>query len=229
VSDAPVAAAPAAPDEPRITDPLRGIGPRNEAIVAFLRGILKVVSRILFRLSLADVTPIPPGPIILAPNHRSFLDPLVVGSVVSRRPFFLMHARYYHNPLVHWFCRATRCIPVAGEGDNRQALRDGQRVLESGRLLCIFPEGTISPDGELGEAQPGVAWLARKTNAPVIPVWIGGTREALKKGTARLRFSRVTMRIGEPLHLSDFGTGRKGAADFTAALMAAIAELGTRD
>ncbi|RKY18352.1 MAG: hypothetical protein DRQ55_13550 [Planctomycetota bacterium] len=212
----------------RLTDPLHGIGPRNEAAVAAIRGFFTFLVRTLFRMSLADVTPLPPGAVILAPNHRSFLDPLVVGSVVDRRPFFLMHAKYYHNPAINWFCRTTRCIPVSDGPENRQALRDGQRVLESGRVLCVFPEGTISEGGELGEAQPGVAWLARKTGAPVYPVYLGGTREVLTKGSSRVRFSQVSMLVGEPMFVDDFGRGRDGAARFSEALMASIAELGAR-
>lgn len=202
------------------------VGPLNEAIVDGIRGGIRFVLRTAFRVRCSDIRPLPEGPLILAPNHRSFLDPLVVGCMVDRRPFFLMHARYYHAPPLSIFYRVTRCIPVDDVGDNRAALRAGAQVLESGRVLGIFPEGTISKDGHLGPGQSGVAWLARRTGAPVYPVWITGTREALRKGSARLRMTRLGMRIGAPVDPAGFDSGRRGAEDLTRAVMAAIAALG---
>lgn len=201
------------------------MGPLNESLVSCIRGTILLTLRTLFRLRLADIQPLAPGAVILAPNHRSFLDPLVMGSSFSRRVFFLMHAKYYDAPIMNWFFSVTRCIPVEGEGDNRRALREGQDVLDAGRPLCIFPEGTITADGELGVGQPGVAWLARRTGAPVIPVWIGGTREALRKGSSRLRFHQITLITGKPIHISDFAPGRAGSDAFTQAVMDGIAAL----
>lgn len=211
---------------PARVDPLHGVGPLNDFLAVGVARICGILLRTLFRLSRADVPALPEGPVILAPNHRSFLDPPVVGGVIDRRVFFMMHARYYDKPLLRWLYELVRCIPVEDGQDNRVALRAGQRVLESGRVLCVFPEGTISPDGRLGPAQPGVAWLARRTGAPVFPMYVGGTREALARGRPGLRFSRITARLGAPLYAADFPPGREGAEAFTAELMRVLAELG---
>lgn len=205
--------------------PLADVTPWNEVAANELTRATEFLVRFVFRARVADVAPLPPGPLILAPNHRSFLDPMLAGTMVSRRVFFLMHAKYYEKKSMYWFYRTMRCIPVE-DGDNRRALRAGSRVLEAGRVLGIFPEGTISPDGRLGPAQPGMAWLARHCDAPVMPVYISGTREALQKGSKRVRPVRLGMRTGELMWARDYGSGRDGALAFTAAVMKAIAELG---
>ncbi|MFT7461754.1 MAG: 1-acyl-sn-glycerol-3-phosphate acyltransferase [Pseudohongiellaceae bacterium] len=191
----------------------------------FVTGVLRAVLRSVFRVSTADIKTVPEGALIVAPNHRSFLDPALVGSLLDRRVIFMMHAKYYDSPKLNWCYRMARCIVVEGEGDNRKALRDGKAVLEAGHALCIFPEGTISPDGEPQAAQPGMAWLARKTGAPILPVHVGGTREALTKGRRGVRFSPITVRVGELIDQADFVPGRAGAEALTASVMEAIADL----
>ena len=90
--------------------------------------------------------------------------------------------------------------------DRQQCLE----VLGRGEVVGIFPEGSRSPDGRLGEAQEGAALLAKRSGAPVVPVWVGGTREVLTKGVKRLRHARIRMRTGEPLSISDYPDGREG-------------------
>lgn len=191
-------------------------------------GFFRLVLRTLYRMSLADTRALPDGAVILAANHRSFIDPLVLGQATERRTTFMMKGKYYDVPALNWFFRMSRCIIVDSERDNRSTLRAAKEVLEAGGVLGIFPEGHISDDGEQQAGQPGVAWLARRTGAPVYPVHIGGTREALKKHDKRLHVSHVTLRVGEPLSIADFPDTREGAEAFTLALMAAIRELGSR-
>ena len=137
----------------------------------------------------------------------------------------MMTSKYYDKRPFSSVYRMARCIVVENEADNRKALRLGQEVLEAGKPLVVFPEGTISPDGELKDGQQGVAWLARKTGAPVYPVYLGGTREVLRKGSWALRVRKVVMRMGEPLSMGGYAGGRAGQARFTEDLMDAIARL----
>lgn len=212
------------PQRPR-TPPLTPTGTRNHlawwAITASGRALL----RVFFRTRRSRVPILPDGPLILAPNHRSYLDPLVVGSLISRRPIFMMTAKYYDAKFFGSIYRMARCIVVEREGDNRRALREAEKVLQEGRALVIFPEGTISPTGELMELQPGCAWLARRTGAPVIPVHLSGTREALPRDSMRLRFVPVGMTLGEPLRIQDHAPGKAGAESFTQALRASLLQL----
>ncbi|MGQ0552287.1 MAG: lysophospholipid acyltransferase family protein [Planctomycetota bacterium] len=202
----------------------RGLG--NELAYYACRDSFNVLLRLFWRLSLADVRPLPEGPLIVAANHRSFLDPLVLGAVLDRRLFYMMHAKYYDLPALNGFFRMARCIVVESGEDQRAALRDAVRVLEAGEALAIFPEGHISPDGSLQPAQPGLAWIARKTGAPVYPLHLGGTREALRKGQRWLHLSHVTAALGDPLRVQDFPEGRAGLEAFNTAVMSAIARLG---
>ena len=207
--------------------PLEPCGPGNELAYSFCAGTLRLLTRSVFQLSLADVRPLPAeGPVILAPNHRSFIDPLVVGSAVDRRSYYIMTRKYYDIPAINWFFRMSRCVVVEEDADNLTALRDAKKVLDQGKVLTIFPEGHISPDGTLQAGQQGVAWLARRTGAPVVPVWVGGTREVLTKGVKRLRHARLAMRTGKPLSIADYPAGREGIELFTEAVMTAIARLG---
>lgn len=220
------------PDPPRPirrskrVDPLAPTGIRNAMGYRLVTGTLSLLMRTIFHARRADLWPLPEGPVILAPNHRSFLDPVVLGTLEPRRIIFLMHAKYYDMPMLNWLYRMSRCIPVEDGKENRRALRVGKRVLDAGRALAIFPEGTISPDGELQPAQPGMAWLARVSGAPVIPIHIGGTREVLTKGSRRIRCGEITMRSGTPRLRSEFPPGRAGDEAFSDAIMADIDALG---
>jgi 1-acyl-sn-glycerol-3-phosphate acyltransferase len=199
---------------------------RNRLLWYLVTGTLRTGLLTLFRLSTVDIRALPRGPVIVAPNHRSFIDPAAVGALLDRRVIFMMHAKYYDMRPLNWCFRMARCIVVEDDGDNRAALRKGKEVLDHGHALCVFPEGTISPDGEVQPAQPGMAWLARKTGAPIVPIHLGGTREALTKGKRGVRFSPVTFRVGNPINPADFPPGRKGNEALTAHVMEAIAELG---
>jgi 1-acyl-sn-glycerol-3-phosphate acyltransferase len=211
--------------------PLEPKGPADRMVYGVSHAALVLIFRTLFRLRLADTRSLPDGPVILAANHRSFLDPLLLGSAVDRPITYMMHGRYYDKPALNWFFRACRCIVVDDDSDNRSALRQARQVLERGEVVGIFPEGHISPDGLLQPAQPGIAWLARKSAAPVFPVHLGGTREALCKGSRRLRLARLSVSMGDPLRVEAWAEGRSGNEAFTEAIMDAIAALGglTRD
>lgn len=206
---------------------LEPIGRLNTALHQVIVGSVSTMLGTVFRLSLADTRPLPAGPVIVAANHRSFLDPMIVGSTMTRRVFFIMAREHYEKPIFNRLYRLERCIPVDVETDNRGALRAGKAILDHGRVLGIFPEGQITRDGRLAEGQPGVAWLAQRTGAPIVPLYLGGTREAMPSfALHRVRPRKVTMRMGATLRASDFAPGRAGQEALTDALMSSIAELG---
>ncbi|MED5330539.1 MAG: lysophospholipid acyltransferase family protein [Planctomycetota bacterium] len=202
------------------------VGVGNEVAHGFIVDTLRFLFRTLFRVRLEQSRSLPDGPVIVAANHRSFLDPMVMGAVVDRRVFFVMSAFYYDKPILNRIYRLERCIPVEDSADNRTALRAGKSVLDADRVLGIFPEGRISVDGTLQEGQPGTAWLAAKTGAQVYPLWIGGTREVLPKGRWLPRFRQITAKMGDPLSMAKYPSGREGQRLFTEDLMAALKELG---
>ncbi len=206
--------------------PLLPPGPASNFGYYVFRDVAGLLFRTVFRLSLADVRPIPEGPVLLAANHRSYIDPLVLGQVTTRRVTFMMKAKYYDRPALNWFCRMSRCIVVDEAGDKKASLRDTEAALAAGHVVGIFPEGHIPEDGRPLPPQPGIAWLARRTGVPVIPVHIGGTRDVLRKGRRRPGLARLTLRTGEPLRAADYPDGRAGQQAFVTDLMAAIQRLG---
>jgi 1-acyl-sn-glycerol-3-phosphate acyltransferase len=142
------------------------------------------------------------GPAILAANHQSFLDDLVLPLVVPKRKVvFLAKADYFDKWYLRWFFKGANVIPVRRESksDSEAALRAGVQALSEGQLVGIFPEGTRSPDGRLYRGKTGVARMALEARVPVIPVAITGTYEAMPYDRKVPKPGRVTLRFGKPL------------------------------
>ncbi|MGH7152197.1 MAG: lysophospholipid acyltransferase family protein, partial [Planctomycetota bacterium] len=109
-----------------------------------------------------------PGPYILAPNHASFLDPVVIQAASRSRIIFLMTEVYWGSRSVNWWYRFCRALPVyMGSRSNRPTLAAAVRALRRGRVLAIFPEGSRSRDGRLQRGRPGVAMIAALARVPV--------------------------------------------------------------
>ena len=118
------------------------------------------------------------GPVILAANHRSFLDSIFLPLVLRRRVTFVAKAEYFDDPKTAWFFRAVGQIPIRREGGSAAegALAAATDVLESGGVFAIYPEGTRTRDGYLHRGHTGVARLALATGAPIVPVGLVGDR-----------------------------------------------------
>lgn len=137
------------------------------------------------------------GPVLLVSNHSSYLDPVCLGVVSPRRVVFMAKAELFKNKVLGYLLDGVDCFPVKrGEAD-RHAFKLTLQMLADNRMVCIFPEGTRSEDGSLGEAEPGAALFAIKTGCPVVPVYVEGTNEVLGPHK-RLRRGRVTATFGEP-------------------------------
>ena len=147
------------------------------------------------------------GPVIVAPNHVSFLDSMFLPLILRRRVTFVAKAEYFDSWKTAWFFRAAGQIPMRREGGSasERALAAARDVLRSGKVLGIYPEGTRSPDGRLYRGHTGVARLALGCGVPVVPVGLVGTSAVQRPGSNRPRpFKKVTIRFGTPLDLSRF-------------------------
>jgi 1-acyl-sn-glycerol-3-phosphate acyltransferase len=150
------------------------------------------------------------GPALIVSNHQSLLDPPAIGGAARRQIYFLAKAELFRIPLFGRLIRAVHARPVRREGSDPRALRTAALLLEEGKALLVFPEGTRSLDGRLGEAKPGVGMLAVTSGAPVVPAYVSGTLEALPKGAAWPRRSQVSVSFGPALHFKALiGSGRK--------------------
>ena len=167
------------------------------------------------------------GPVILAINHQSFLDPPLAGNACDRAIFYLAKKSLMDVPVLGWLLPKLNVIPVNLEGD-RSALKALLRILRAGECALVFPEGTRTPDGTLQPGLPGVGLLIAKTRAPVVPMRIFGAHDVWPIH-GKPRFSgKITIVVGEPIYFSEAdvqGGGKDLYARLSQRVMDAIASL----
>ena len=164
------------------------------------------------------------GPVIFASNHMSDFDPPVLGAAI-RFPIVWMAKRELWKiawlaPILDFFC----CFAVDPASPDRAAIKQALEVLKNGDALVVFPEGRISPDGELGEILPGALLIAMKSGATVIPVGLWGSQFIVPHGqiVPRPTPGKVRVHFGAPLHFDDLkGLGSRDAREIGAARLEA--------
>lgn len=165
-----------------------------------IRAILRFVMRIAFSMQVEGKANIPEeGGVILAANHSSMLDPVVVGCAIDRPIRFMAKRELFDNPFLGMIARGLGAFPVQRGKDDKDAFRQALEVLRSGQVLGMFPEGTRSVDGRLQKAYSGAAVLAEKTDAYLVPVGIVGTNRVMRKGAVLPRGGRIYVRFGKPI------------------------------
>ena len=174
------------------------------------------------------------GPLILAANHTSNLDGVVLGSwlipKLGRRIHWLGKKELFDWPIVGWVATNGGVHPVDRGAADIEAFRLAQRILTEGQVLFVFPEGTRSPDGGLQHAHDGVASLALRTGAPIVPLAIAGSNRVWPRGQKIPHpGGRVTVRVGRPFRPADVlppdADRRSAKARLTTVIMERIAEL----
>lgn len=169
------------------------------------------------------------GAAILAANHASFLDPIVIGMRARRPVRFLVSRQFYADPrwrpLLKWF----GTIPVGGAEGMIRSFRHSAKILAGGGLLGIFPEGGITRTGALQPFRDGAAVIALRTGVPVVPVHVKGTFEAWPRTARWPRLSPVTVRFGEAIPVASKRDPSPGeVASLTEAIRTAVADLAER-
>jgi 1-acyl-sn-glycerol-3-phosphate acyltransferase len=176
-----------------------------------MKVVLTPVLRLLYRVRVEGRANVPRrGPVILAANHRSFLDSIFLPLVIGRRVTYVAKAEYFDDPKTAWFFRAVGQIPIRREGGSASegALAAATEVLEAGGVFGIYPEGTRTRDGYTHRGHTGVARLALRTGAPIIPVGLVGTDECQPTDKKLPRpFRAVHVRFGAPLSVVRPGDG----------------------
>lgn len=196
----------------------------------------RVVARSVARVRIEGAIDAIPreGPVILAANHASNADPVVIGGWLTprlgRRIHWLGKRELFEWPVVGWVAAHGGVHPVDRSTADLEAFRLARRILDEGHILMVFPEGTRSPDGILGDAKDGVAMLAMRTGAPIVPIGMGDTDRFWPRGRAVPRLGRrIVMRVGAPFRVADEipdGLDRRAAKTAaTALIMARIAAL----
>ncbi|HKN47489.1 MAG TPA: lysophospholipid acyltransferase family protein [Candidatus Polarisedimenticolia bacterium] len=194
----------------------------------FVKGIFYPFARLYMGLTRDGLEHLPRrGPAIVICNHASYMDPILLGSAAPRPIQFVVLQWMYDLLLLRWFYWGMGTIPVRGEGQDSRGVKRALRALNSGRIVGIFPEGTRSSDGRLGDPRPGAAMIAALSGAPVVPAFIDGARDSLPVGSRFPSPARVHVRFGPALRFTrDRRRADRGAlADFSAEMLEAIRRL----
>lgn len=162
------------------------------------------------------------GGLILAANHISNWDPPVAAAFVPRKVHYMAKEELFRVPLFSQAIRALGAFPVRRGASDRAAIRKAINLLADGACLGVFPEGTRSRTGQLGKAEPGLALLAVKSGAPVVPTAIVGTNRIFSKSCF---FPRVKIRYGKPLAFTADRADRAAMQAFSDQVMAEIEKL----
>ena len=223
---------------PRVLEVAMRLDNQQTMLVRMVARIAQWIGHALAAISIEGLENIPRrGAVIIAANHASNADPIYAGAWVSdalrtRRLHWLGKRELFFWPVFGWICALGGIHPVDRSSADIEAYRLASRILERGYVLMIFPEGTRSPTGALQEAKDGVAQLALRSGAQIVPMAINGSDLVWPKGRrfpAPFPRRRVRVRIGQPFLVADVvppATDRRAAKTAaTTAIMGRIAEL----
>ncbi len=197
---------------------------KDHALYKYGRPIEIIIRNSQFKVKYTGTENIPEsGAYILAANHFQYFDPLLVGlGIKGRQIHFMTKKEMFEKPLMAWFLTNLNAFPVDREAMDLKSLRHAMKVLESGKILGIFPEGTRSKTGEIGDAKRGIITIAIKTKSDILPAALYN-EDNFKKG------SKTTVRYGKLIKYEDLGLPERpnknqvlAAADF---VMNTIADL----
>jgi len=169
-------------------------------VYRLLRVLVHLINRAYWRVEVDGADAVPAtGPVILAPVHRSFMDFFAVSEVTRRKIFYMTKEEMWKSPRLGAVLDSVGAFPVHREGADRLALERAQDVLERGDVLILFPEGTRRAGPVVEDLHEGAAFLAARTGAPIVPIGIGGTAQAMPKGSKFVRPVKVHLVVGPPI------------------------------
>jgi 1-acyl-sn-glycerol-3-phosphate acyltransferase len=183
----------------------------NPIVYGIVRLLFQPFFQIYFRMGRVGREHIPRrGPVIIAANHRSFLDPFVIACMARRPMYYVAKKELFANRLQAWFLNALGAFPVDRGASDAESIATAKAILARGDIVLIFPEGTRTRPGALGRPKRGVGRLALETGVPVVPVAVIGT-EAIRRGW-RIRPHKVRIRAGRPLRFPQVDEPSKALA-----------------
>ena len=169
----------------------------------FVQNVFRLFFRLYNRLEVRGLSNVPnEGPMLVASNHASFVDPPLVGSVLPIRLRYLAKESLFRVPLLGFLIRTQGALPVAREDSQRAGavMKLLLALLKEGECVLLFPEGSRTEDGRLKPLEAGVAYLSVKTGVPVLPVYVKGSFEAWPKGKALPRPSKLKLSISRLIY-----------------------------
>jgi 1-acyl-sn-glycerol-3-phosphate acyltransferase len=171
--------------------------------MALCRVVATVLLPLGYRFRSSGLAAVPTsGPVVLAPNHTTYLDPVFISYAVPRRVFYLAWHRLFSQRHFAWLIRSLGAVSLDTDSEaDRSSYETALGLLRDGECLCLFPEGVRGWDGKLYPLQPGVARLALAAGAPIIPIAVHGGLDAWPRWRAIPRlFVPVRVEVLEPIH-----------------------------
>lgn len=168
--------------------------------------IVNIVFRVIFRIEINGRDNVPEkGPIVLCSNHKSNLDPVILGIAFPRPIIFMAKQELFKNRFLSKLITALGAFPVDREGSDIGAIKTSFRVLKQEQVLGIFPEGTRVERMDLDNAKPGIALISIKSKSPIVPVYIDSEYKL---------FSEIVVNIGEPIYFDEYYNQKLEAEDY---------------
>ena len=222
-----------APATAHITVPSRGPAwqknapPRTGAVYSLAKWFLGPVLVVLFKIRFEGLERLPAtGPVIIAGNHRSYMDPLLICLAEPRRRpvHFMANIELFgHGAFFNWLLRSLHAFPVRRGAADREAIATATDILKRGGIVGIFPEGTRIRGDKISQGEEGAAFIALRTGAPIVPVGICGTDRIQPPDDKHWHNVPVNAYFGEPIDPTCFEGGRKQRLEaLTAVVMAGI-------
>lgn len=191
--------------------------------------LVNAVGKLLFRYRVAGREHVPAqGGALIAANHASYVDIPFVGAAVRRRMWYLGRQDLFFpvlRPVLQWF----GWIPIRQDRLDRSGFGKAIRLIQEGKLVVIYPEGTRTPDGRLKRGKPGIGVIVAETGCPVIPTYLAGTREVLPAGGRGISLHPVRVTFGAPIDFASAAqrsSGKEFYQHVSRTVMDRIAELG---
>jgi len=168
---------------------------------SIIKAIATFIFRIFGKMKVVNQMTQPEGGVILAANHISDLDPPVLACASKRPVYFLAKKELFNNFLANWFLRSLKAYPLDRDKGDLAAIKQALRILKSGQILGVFPDGTRSKNGKMQQAKNGAAFLAMQAKAPIVPVAISGTQAGFKG--LFVGQTRILVKYGQPISVEE--------------------------
>ena len=185
----------------------------------FCNLVVRLIMTLYHRMSVRGLKYVPrTGGAFIVSNHASFLDPMVMGSSILRRPVsFMARESLFKNPFLGWLFMSLKARPLDRQRGDVCALKLALSLINQGEMVGLFPEGTRTRDGELKEPKPGIGFLVAKAKVPVVPAYIDGTFTAWPRGARWPKPCKIRITYGPPIDPARFAALGKGKEAYRAA------------
>ena len=161
------------------------------------RRIIDFVLRVFLRFKKCGLEHVPEeGGAIIASNHAAYIDPPLLGAASSRELYFLAKKELFRNKLFGWLINKFNAVPISRGAFDRKGLQRSVQLLEEGKVLVLFPEGTRSKSGRLMEARPGIGKIALEAGVPIVPAYIQNSRKLIQ---ALFKGKEIGVTFGSPI------------------------------